>query len=179
MTRIIMASVSAATLAIAASAGAQDKGGADSAPPAAYQQVAQCRSVADPTERLACYDRSVTALDQALTRHDVVIADRAEVQKTKRGLFGFTAPIGHFLGLGDKDGADEIKQIDTTVTAVRHTRDGWLLTFAEGGTWQQIDLQDFPLSPKVGNKARISRGALGSYFISVDGMNGRKFRRVE
>lgn len=163
------------------SAGAHGAGREPSSdkPPAAYQKVADCRAVADPSQRLACYDQAVAALDQALQTHDVVMADREEVQKAKRGLFGFTAPIGHLLGLGGNDDADRVKQIDTTVTAVRHNRDGWLLTFAEGGTWQQIDMRDFVLAPKEGQKARITSGALGSYFVSVDGQMARKFRRVE
>lgn len=171
-----MVALTAALMTFSASARASDR--ASSAPPEAYQQVSNCRSIADSGERLACYDRSVAALDQALQARDVVMADRAEVQETKRGLFGFTAPIGRLLGLGEKDDSDEIKEIDTTVTAVRHNRDGWLLTFAQGGTWQQTDLRDFVLSPKAGDKAHITKGALGSFFISVDGQNARKFRRV-
>lgn len=174
-----LSAIAIATLTFSASAVAKDKDPDGSGPPQAYQQVSNCRSITDPGQRLACFDQTVAALDQALQAHDVVMADRAEVQKTRRGLFGFTAPIGRLLGLGEKADANEIKEIDTTITAVRHNRDGWLLTFAEGGTWQQIDMRDFVLSPKLGNKARISKGALGSFFISVDGQNGRKFRRVE
>lgn len=174
-----MVALTAAMATFSASAQGAGRDSSSEKPPAAYQKVADCRAIADPAQRLSCYDQAVAALDQALQTHDVVMADRADVQKAKRGLFGFAAPIGHLLGLGGDDETDQVKQIDTTVTAVRHNRDGWLLTFAEGGTWQQIDMRDFVLAPKPGQKARITSGALGSYFVSVDGQTGRKFRRVE
>lgn len=151
-------------------------------PPAAFRAVLDCRALADPTQRLACYDAKVTALDSATKSNEIVVTDRARLQEARRGLFGFAAPIGRMLGIGNGGGseADEIKQIDTTVTEVRGSKGGgWKLTFAEGGTWEQTDTKSFPMSPKVGRKARISRGALGSYFVEVDGMSGIKFRRVE
>lgn len=161
---------------------------ADKAPPApieapaAFRAVLDCRTVAEPTQRLACYDAKVAALDSATQANDIVVTDRARLQEARRGLFGFAAPIGKMLGIGGGGGdeADEIKRIDTTVTGVRGSKGGgWKLTFAEGGTWEQTDTKGFPMAPKVGRKARISRGALGSYFIEVDGMSGIKFRRVE
>lgn len=151
-------------------------------PPAAFRAVLDCRTVTDPTQRLACYDAKVAALDGATQSNEIVVTDRARLQEARRGLFGFAAPIGKMLGIGNGGGseADEIKQIDTTVTDVRGSKGGgWKLTFAEGGTWEQTDTKSFPMTPKVGRKARISRGALGSYFIEVDGMSGIKFRRVE
>lgn len=168
---------------IAATPAAADKPQPAAAePPQAFRALLDCRSLADSMQRLACFDAKVAALDDAARSNEVVITDRARLQEARRGLFGFAAPIGKMLGIGNGGGseADEIKQIDTTVTEVRGSKGGgWKLTFAEGGTWEQTDTKSFPMAPKVGRKARISRGALGSYFVEVDGMSGIKFRRVE
>lgn len=148
-------------------------------PPKLYQQVIDCQKVAEPAARLACFDQQVAELDKATQRQDIVVADRDEVRRTRRGLFGFSVPIGRLLGIGGNDDPDEVKKIDTTITGVRHTADGWEITFAEGGAWDQVDMRNFVMSPKVGQKATISRAALGSYVISVDGQSGIKFRRVK
>jgi len=148
--------------------------------PEAFRQLLECRSLTDAAQRLACYDAKAATLDAATQSREIVITDRAHMQEARRGLFGFAAPLGRMFGIGGDDDANEIKQIDTTVTEVRAIADGrWRITFAEGGTWEQTDTKNFPMSPKVGRKARISRGVLGSYFVSVDGMPGIKFRRVE
>lgn len=151
--------------------------------PELYRQLVACKDLADPGERLGCYDRQVAAFAAATDKRDIVIADREEVRKTRRGLFGFTAPIGRLLGMGEdakgKD-ADEIDTLETKVARVgRSSGGGWRLTFEEGGTWEQIDTRGFVLSPKIGQKAVISKAALGSYFVSVDGQRAIKMRRVQ
>lgn len=154
--------------------------------PELFSRLLDCRAIADSAQRLACYDRQVAALDSAAQNREIVITDRAQVQEVRRSLFGFTAPLGRMLGAaGDAAGgaggdADDLKQIDTTVTAVRRSRDGgWKLGFAGSGTWEQADTRNWALSPRVGNAARIVRGALGSYFVSVNGQPGIRMRRVE
>ncbi len=150
--------------------------------PAVMMQLLECKTLTDPTTRLACYDQQVSALDSARQNGEIVIADREQVRKARRGLFGFAAPLGKIFGIGGSSGdkADDDSRLETTVAAVGRSRDGTLkLVFAEGGTWEQTDRSGFPLTPRVGNRAIITRGALGAYFISVDGMAGIKFRRVE
>lgn len=171
----------AAALGIAAPAAAED---ARPAEPELYQKMVACKDIAEPAERLACYDRQVTAFAAATSSREIVIADREEVRKTRRGLFGFAAPIGRLLGLGSDEGKDgagreEIDKLETKVARVGRTADGgWRLTFDEAGTWDQIDTRGWVMSPKIGQVAVISRGALGSYLVSVDGQRAIKMRRV-
>lgn len=150
--------------------------------PELYRQMIACKDIAEPAARLACYDRQVAAFDTATQNRDIVIAGREEVRKTRRGLFGFAAPIGRLLGLGgDKDEAEReaIDKLETKVARVGRTADGgWRLTFEEAGTWEQIDTRGWVMSPKVGQVAVISKAALGSYMVSVDGQRGIKMRRV-
>ncbi|GFM29935.1 hypothetical protein [Novosphingobium sp. PY1] len=168
-----------AVLTISQSATAKDDEAP--APPEVYQQLMGCRSIAEATDRLACYDRQTEVLDTATRSKEVVIADKKALKEARRGLFGFTAPIGRLMGFGgnEDDDAEAVKEIETSVSDVRHSRAGWRLDLADGSTWEQNDTRDFVLSPKVGNPVRIGRGALGTYFVSVNGQRAIKMRRVK
>lgn len=148
-------------------------------PPEVYRQLMDCRAVADAGERLACYDRQTAVLEEATRKREVVISDKNAVKAARRGLFGFTAPIGKLMGFGgDDDEAEQIKEVESTVTGARRTGNGWRLELADGSTWEQNDTRDFVLSPKNGNAVRITRGVLGTYFVAVQGQHAIKMRRV-
>ncbi|WP_395331649.1 hypothetical protein WBP06_02820 [Novosphingobium sp. BL-8H] len=148
--------------------------------PELFQQLMDCRAVTDSTQRLSCFDRQAAALDEATRKKEIVVADKQAVQRAKRGLFGFGAPVAKLMGFGGSDeDKGEIKEVTTTVQSARHNANGWVITFADGSTWEQNDLNDFVLSPKPGNDARITRGALGTYFVSVRGQTALKMRRVQ
>jgi hypothetical protein len=173
--------VALAALSSGAPAAAEERKPAE---PELYRQMVACKDIAEPAARLACYDRQVAAFDTATQNRDIVIADREEVRKTRRGLFGFAAPIGRLFGLGgdgdDKDDKGEsLDRLETKVARVGRTGDGgWRLTLEEAGTWDQIDTRGWVMSPKVGQVVVITRGALGSYLVSVDGQRAIKMRRV-
>lgn len=160
--------------------GAMAKDGpAASPPPELYRQLIDCRALADAGERLACYDRQTAALEEATRKREIVISDQNAVKAARRGLFGFTAPVGRLMGFGgDDDEAEQITEIESTVASARRTADGWRLELEDGSTWEQNDTRDFVLSPKPGNPVKITRGALGTYFVSVKGQRGVKMRRV-
>lgn len=153
----------------------------DPAPqPELFRQLMDCRQIADTTERLACFDKQSAALDIAAQKKEIVIADKQAVQRAKRGLFGFAAPVAKLMGFGgSEEDANEIKEVSTTVETARRGANGWIVGFADGSTWEQNDMKDMVLSPKPGNEARITRGALGTYFVSVRGQPAIKMRRVQ
>ncbi|MFC4293863.1 hypothetical protein ACFO0A_02195 [Novosphingobium tardum] len=180
MRKAAIAMMALATLAGAGTALAKDKAAKDKAPPEVVRQLVECRQIADNAARLACFDRQVAVFAEATQSHEIVVADRKDIQEAKRGLFGFAAPVGRLLGFGGGDDeATEIKRIDTKVATVRSIPNGWRLSFDEGGVWEQVDLKNFVMSPKIGQKAAITKGAFGSYFVSVNGQPGIKMRRVE
>ena len=173
----IVATALAVLIAAAGPAAADDKR-KPAPPPKVLTDLLACRQIADPAARLACYDAQTTALATATERSDIVVADRQQVEQTRRGLFGYAAGEAPLLGVGG-DGA-EAKRLDTKVTSSRRSRDGgWIITMAEGGTWEQVDSKPLALSPKPGQKAAITKGSLGSYFVSVDGQAAIKMRRIQ
>lgn len=150
-------------------------------PPQAYQQLVQCKQIADPTARLACYDQQVGALETATSAGDLVISDRQTIKEARRGLFGFRLPSLDIFGGGDdEDDAEGIKSIDSTVGSARQFGYGsWRVTLADGSVWEQVDDQKLLFNPVSGNKVHVYKGAMGTYRMNIDGQRAIKVRRVE
>lgn len=166
--------VSATLLIIAAigvpSAVAQDSPSANPA-----DAIAACRTITNPTDRLACFDQAAAALVTARDKKDVAILDRTEVKKTRRSLFGFALPRLKFL---ESDGKEEREtEIATTIESARALGYGkWVLRTAEGATWQTTE----PMgdTPRSGANIVIRRGALGSYMLKVERYKAVRAMRV-
>lgn len=165
-------------LLIAAPLGAERPKTIPSAPPKAFSDLLECRRIADPQARLACYDAQAAVVAEATERRQIVVADRAEVERTRKGLFGYALPVSPILG---EDGDQkEAKRLETTVVSARRSRDGdWIIVLEGAGTWEQIDSKVLPLSPRAGQKVVVTKGAVGSYFVSVDGQSALKMRRIQ
>jgi hypothetical protein len=160
----------------AASAGKPDD---RTVPPAIYTALLDCRNIAEPQQRLACFDAKAEALAAATAQHSIIITDREELRKTRRNLFGFTIPQSGLLASGDGQD-DEIKRFETTVTTARRNREGeWVVVLATGGTWEQTDARELALAPKANQKVVITRGALGTFFVSIDGQTPLRMRRIQ
>jgi hypothetical protein len=162
---------------LAAPATSAPKKVAEGPPPAAVTELLNCRNIADSAARLACYDKSAATIGEAVARKDLVVMDRESVKKTKRGLFGFSIPnLGIF---GEDDNEVEIKQIDGTIVSTAFNADGgYIFRLADGSRWTQIDTKPFAIPPQGGDKVVVKKGALGSYFLAVQGMNGVKVKRT-
>lgn len=139
-----------------------------------------CRSIAASPERLACYDRTVRALDEAEQTRDVIVIDRAQVRQTRKTLFGLTLP--RLAIFGDRDGKDdsseEVGQIESTIArADVGSGGGWTLTLADGARWRQTDDSVLGGRPRPGDIVVIRRGVLGSFKAAVAGQPAIKVRR--
>jgi hypothetical protein len=152
---------------------------ADKAPPRAPQMeaLAQCRAIADSTQRLACYDKQVAALDDAERSHQVVIVDQDQVNQARRSLFGLHFPhITLFAGGGKDD--DEPSQVTGKIATISRLGDGHVsFTTDDGAVWVQTD--DFLVAGnlKPGGTVTIRKAALGSYFAKLEGRPGFKVAR--
>lgn len=142
--------------------------------PAVFQAVINCKTIADPAERLACYDRSVGALSSAAEAKDVLVVDRETARKTKRGLFGLSLPRIKLFGDNDDE---EIEQIDTTIASTYAAKDGSsVFVLPDGARWKQTDGRF--TYPKAGQPIVIRRGSLGSFFARVNGQTGVRVVRL-
>lgn len=158
---------------------------ATAAPPAQQPERAQqlqslidCRKVADPTQRLACYDKAAGALDEAEAKGDVVVVNREQARKVRKQAFGFSLPSISLFERGEK--TEDVASTEGTIVSARKTPTGrWEVKLDEGGTWVQIDATEIPIDPKPGQKVKIHRATLGSYMMAIGNQREVKVHRVE
>jgi len=144
------------------------------------QSLTRCRTIALPAASLECFEKATAELETAVATKVVIILDRGDIQTARRSLFGFTLPrIGLFRGGADGDTAEqEFEELSTTIASVRSLANGRMeLRLAEGdAVWVTTDPMNFPPTP--GKKLRIRKGALGNYFIAIDGLRSVRGMRV-
>lgn len=136
-----------------------------------------CQPVAEAAARLACYDRQVSALRDAERRRDVLVADQAEPQRTRRSPFGF-APRGSRLSAG-ADERSGFTRVDAALTAARRIGRGWLFELDDGSRWAQSDAEEFARPPRAGDRIRIRKGALGGFLANVGDAPAVRVRRTD
>ena len=165
-----------AALVAASPAMAKDK----PAPPSPLvSAIDRCRQVADPTQRLACYDSAAGALVQATNAGTVAVVDQNEIRKARHSLFGFTLPRIPFFS-GDSTADEAQRQLDSTITSVRALNNGYyrVVIADNGAVWETPDSSVSFDAPRPGQKITIVRGPLGSYFLRINGQVGVRGRRV-
>src|SRR5690349_15948158 len=92
------------------------------APPADFQRLIACKSIADNVQRLSCYDREVGVVGTASARGELVVMNREEIRKTRRSLFGLSLPDLSVFGGGNLPGDADI--LETTIKYTRQGPDG-------------------------------------------------------
>ena len=139
--------------------------------------VLRCRAIADSTARLACYDAMVLqpgaaakATTPAATTTQAPPAQPSPVQQSANQ-FGLEARQ-----------ANET-EIDAIESSIVGSFEGWRansnIRLANGQVWQISD--DSSKTHYIDNpKVRIRRGALGSFYLEVQGTNASpRVRRVQ
>ena len=173
--KIILAAAAGALLSTTVSAAPRKP--ATTSTPAQIQRLLGCRALADAAQRLACFDRETSALDQAMARKDLVVIDRERATAARRSLFGFSVPS--FGGLLGGDAKDEVKEIQSTITGLGHNPEGgWSIKLADGSTWTQTDDTQIIMRPVRGQKVVVRRGLLGSFRLSINGQPGVRVKRI-
>ena len=161
----------------AASAGVAAPPKQRSAPPPAFQKLVDCRDIADPGQRLSCFDREVAAVAAAESRQDLVVIDRAKVRTARKTLFGLQVPDLGIFGGGDEE--EGVSRIETTIAGATRNADGrWALRLADGARWLQADSRDLARDPRAGHKIAIRKAALGSFLANIDGQIAIRVRRL-
>jgi hypothetical protein len=160
---------------VPAAAGAKPKP-QDARSNALIQAISACRSIADEKARLDCYDQAGARLAEAVDKKELVVLDRQEIQETRRSLFGFSVPnIPLFRG---ESGGDDGK-LETVIAGAGRLEGGkWQIRLEDGAIWQTTETRLNFSDPRPGQKIVIQRGALGNYFLRVDGQRGIRGRRV-
>ena len=168
-------------LAIAAPSAAQRASSrAAPAQPRHLGALEACRAIGADAARLACFDRESAALLTASRSGELSVVDRADMRTARRSLFGFALPKLPFFS-GDKS-ADEVPDtLDSTiVTAQGVANDRYRIRIAAGeAEWETTESKVSFSAPRAGQKIVIKKGALGSYFLRINGQVGIKGRRIK
>ena len=130
----------------------------------------ECKATSDNVARLACFDREVASLLAATQSQDVVIVERGEVRKARKGLFGFSLPnLGFLTGRDDNDeDKSDAARLETKIISSRTINYGkWQFTVEDGAIWNTVEADTGFDDPLPGRTVVIERGSLGSYFAKV------------
>ena len=174
-----------AVLAIFMSSGAvsAQESGTNNAEDADYlARLKACQSITDNTARLNCFDAAVGSIVSASDSGDVQVIDKEDLERTRRGLFGFSLPKLKIFGDGDNDSKEAKEKrelLETTITSVHYSKpDEIFFVTAEGATWRMSNVPSRLRTVKVGQPVVLKRAAMGSFFIRINGQTGVKGRRV-
>lgn len=179
MRNVVSCLIALALLAPAASAQGQDRPMRSAEKPEAVARLFACRDVADPAERLSCFEREVAAVEKAQADEELVIVDREQVREARRGLFGFNLPrIGLFGGGDDRNEVEEIEEIEAPIASFALRGGKGYFTLEDGARWIQTD--STPILGKVvpGDMVLIKRAALGSYLAKIGSKRGFRVERL-
>jgi hypothetical protein len=141
--------------------------------------VTACRGIGDATQRLTCYDEAATRLTQAVGRNDVVVLDREDIRQTRRSLFGFHLPRLPIFGGGAREVQETPDEITATVSAASNIGyDKYRIRLEDGAVWQTTESSPSITPPHAGSSVVIRRGAMGNYFMRIDGQRGLRAMRT-
>lgn len=152
--------------------------------PVARQVIAlqACRTEGDSAKRLACYDKAVDVLTAATASQEVVIVERADVRKARKGLFGFSLPrIGFLAGReGNKEDEADAVRFEGKITSSRElSQGGWQFTVEGGAVWVTLETSFSFKTPTPDRMVLIERGALGSYSARVGNGGWVRVKRIQ
>lgn len=149
--------------ALAAPAAARNKD-VSTPPPPVFQAVLDCKSVADPAERLACYDRTVGAMATAREAKDLVIADRATIDATRKEQFG----------LPDKSPEAYGEPLQATIAALTfNAANGTaMLTLNNGQVWRTTSIGTLTSRLRIGQTVAIAASGLFGFRLRIEGRTG-------
>lgn len=143
--------------------------------------LSACRGIADDAARLACFDRTSSALDAAERDGAVVIVERQQIREARRQLFGFNAPAlpALFGRAGDESDVEpEVASVETTLLGAGQDREGkWTFRLADGSEWRQIDSAPVRFQNRTGTEIRVRRAALGSYLLTAGASRAVRVKR--
>lgn len=171
----ILLAACTALVAVPALADDDDDDRAPPPPPPVYQAVVDCRALTDPAQRLACFDRTVEAMDAATRERELAIFDRTTMREARRGVFGLG--LRRLRVFDTADESEEVTEIDGRITAIRMASDGFpIFVLEDGARWKQTDGRN--TFPRPGQTIHIRQAALGSYMANVNGGVGVRVIRL-
>ena len=175
--RILLAAAAGLAVSSAAAPAAAQDDRILSQTPEAVQKLYDCRNIADPTQRLSCYDTQVADIASKQQSEDILITDRETVREARRGLFGLSLPSIRLFSGGDEE---EFNEINTTIARAWRVGTGqWAFELEDGARWVQNDTFSLYSDIDPGTEVTIAKGALSSYTAKIGNRRAIKVKRVQ
>jgi len=176
MVRLVKFHGLALTLAVSAAANAAWAAAPEGTAPA-VKAVIQCRAITDQTERLTCYDKTVGEMAGADAKGDLITLDQEQRKAIRHQAFGFTMPSFTLFDKGEKP--EEASKATFKIAQAWQDLEGkWNFKLETGAVWRQTDTNEIYHDPHAGSVADVSKGALGAFFMKVDGQEAIRVMRV-
>lgn len=134
----------------------------------------QCRSLADVSSRVKCYD--AIPLGVAAAAMPAAVAAAVPTAQQREQSFGMETVKAPKAAV-----PEEKTSISSTIAG---KFDGWsgneMIKLANGQVWRIIDGSSAVLAPLNNPKVTVERNFLGTFFLKIDGTNNSpKVRRVQ
>tara|TARA_B100001245_G_C22673189_1_gene329367 strand:+ start:132 stop:668 length:537 start_codon:yes stop_codon:yes gene_type:complete len=148
----------------------------------------KCRNTDNSLKRLICYDNIAKSLNQydgtsaqvsqlQAYRSEAANQPRPQVEANRQP--EASEPKNDFGLEHRRDLSAEASEVSLTIASFKDSLRGKkIITFSDGSVWQQSD--SAYLKIEEGQQVSIERGLLGSFYLSVEGVNKRmKVKRVK
>ena len=148
----------------------------------------KCRNTDNSLKRLICYDNIAKSLNQydgasaqvsqlQAYRSEAATQPRPQVEAKRQP--EASEPKNDFGLEHRRDLSAEASEVSLTIASFKDSLRGKkIITFSDGSVWQQSD--SAYLKIEEGQQVTIERGLLGSFYLSVEGVNKRmKVKRVK
>lgn len=133
-----------------------------------------CVGIADDKVRLACLDREIALLENASVHNPaatVVLTPEQKLGLPQKRVEQIEAPVG-------APAPATVKGLEAHIAKASGDAAGHAVVELDNGqVWQQIDSQS-GFSPRSGDLAKISKGAMGSFWLSLDSRRAARVKRV-
>ncbi|WP_018997642.1 hypothetical protein [Hirschia maritima] len=166
----------------------------DPAKDASVQDVLACRALASNSERLACLDQAMPALEAAFPveklsaqeQLEITVRQNEQTQKAAEKVFGQsidqqarvqTKSASKGQAVSNIERKKELKQIASQIVRIELTPLKKAIVYLENGqVWKQLEADDYIVRVKssLGKEAVIKKKLLGGYTLRIG--NKRAFR---
>ena len=114
-------------------------------------------------------------MSDAESKGDLLTLDREQRRAVRRQTFGLSLPAMELFNKGEKP--EEVNRITGTVASATQAYGKWTVRLDDGAVWRQIDDSQPEVEPRKGSQVEIKKGALGSFFLDIDGRPGFRAHR--
>ena len=135
--------------------------------------IYSCTPIKDSLERLACFDKHVSALKFKEEKKEIITITAKQAKAVERDSFGFSLPSLPKLGLINSNTDKSKKSAQTfKVETLTNNRNRIILKMENGQIWQKSS-SDAVYIPKGNLTAQIKPAAFGSFFVSLTNDKGQ------